>query len=174
MTCAVEPGAATLAGVRGREEDFRAFYSEHYPALAGYCWTLVGDRDLAHDLAQEAFTRMLARWLRVEEPRAYLYIVATNLARRAWRSRSRDAHTVLALGRDRVVDIAGPDAAAIGVRTAVGALPRRLREVVLLHYFADLPVNEVAQAVGRPAGTVKRQLSEARALLAGVLEPADG
>jgi RNA polymerase sigma-70 factor (ECF subfamily) len=52
----------------------------------------------------------------------------------------------------------------------VGRLPDRLRDVVLLHYYADLPVGEVATAVRRPPGTVKRQLSEARAVLAQDLE----
>ena len=53
------------------------------------------------------------------------------------------------------------------MRAAVERLPKKLRDVVLLHYWSDLTVTDVAAAVGRPAGTVKRQLSEARALLAG-------
>jgi RNA polymerase sigma-70 factor (ECF subfamily) len=47
-------------------------------------------------------------------------------------------------------------------------LPTRLRDVVLLHYWADLSVADVGQALGRPSGSVKRQLAEARALLAVV------
>ena len=48
----------------------------------------------------------------------------------------------------------------------VQRLPVRLREVVLLHYYADLPIEQVAAAVHRPVGTVKRRLHEARAALA--------
>jgi RNA polymerase sigma-70 factor (ECF subfamily) len=44
-------------------------------------------------------------------------------------------------------------------------LPRRLRDVVVLHLVADLPVAEVATVAGIPVGTVKRRLYEARALL---------
>jgi RNA polymerase sigma-70 factor (ECF subfamily) len=54
----------------------------------------------------------------------------------------------------------------------VDGLPRRYRELVLLHYYADLALPEVAQALGKPLGTVKRQISEARALLATALEGA--
>ena len=52
---------------------------------------------------------------------------------------------------------------------AVRRLPPRLSVVVLLHYYADLSVDEVARTLRRPAGSVKRQLSEARAVLAHTL-----
>lgn len=48
---------------------------------------------------------------------------------------------------------------------ALSRIPRRHRDVVLLHYYAGLSVAEVALAVDRPQGTVKRQLSEARGQL---------
>jgi RNA polymerase sigma-70 factor (ECF subfamily) len=67
------------------------------------------------------------------------------------------------------VDALPEPAAAVGgdpgVLAAVRALPERLRVVVLLHYYADLPVADVAKALRRPVGSVKRQLNEARALL---------
>jgi RNA polymerase sigma-70 factor (ECF subfamily) len=159
-----------LAAVSSREEDFRVFYAQEYSRLAGYCWTLVRDRELAHDLAQEAFTRMLTRWRRIEDPHAYLYRVATNLVRKAWRARDRDQQTIAAARHDALTVGPGPDAGAVALKSAVGALPRRLRDVVMLHYFADLSVVDVSAALDRPAGTVKRQLAEARTLLAGALE----
>jgi RNA polymerase sigma-70 factor (ECF subfamily) len=152
------------------EQEFDAFYRAQYAAVASYCWRLVGDRELAHDLTQEAFARMVARWRRIDDPRSYVYRVATNLVRRSWRDRDKSRLTNEAVAATLVAEWAGPDSSAIGVRDAVLALPRRLREVVLLHYFADMSVTDVAAAVARPAGTVKRQLSEARAALAGALE----
>ncbi len=52
-------------------------------------------------------------------------------------------------------------------------LPGHLRDVVLLHYYADLPVEEVARALRRPVGTVKRRLSDARGILAVTLSVAE-
>jgi RNA polymerase sigma-70 factor (ECF subfamily) len=52
----------------------------------------------------------------------------------------------------------------------VGRLPQRLRQPVLLHYYADLPVSDVARALHRPEGTIKRALSEGRALLQAGIE----
>ncbi|MDT4942482.1 MAG: hypothetical protein QOJ34_2571 [Pseudonocardiales bacterium] len=152
------------------EQEFDAFYLAHYPRVASYCWRLVGDRELAHDLTQEAFARMVARWRRIDDPRAYVYRVATNLVRHAWRDRDKSRLLTEAVAATLMTEWPGPDSSAVGLRDAVTALPRRLREVVLLHYFADMSVPDVAATVGRPAGTVKRQLSEARASLANALE----
>ncbi len=148
-----------------RDADFRAFYAGEYPGLARYCHSLVSDRELAHDLAQESFTRMLGRLTTVDDPRAYVYGVATNLIRRAWRKRAQDASAVGAIAGEPARSMPSHEG-AVTVRAAVERLPKRLRDVVLLHYWSDLTVTDVAAAVGRPAGTVKRQLSEARALLA--------
>ena len=166
-------GAGTLGAVGTREQEFRAFYAREYAAVAGYCWSLLRDEELAHDLAQEAFTRLLARWVKVEEPRAYVFHIATNLVRRAWRSRADNNALLATLRRQPEKVTEALDAETVGIRDAINALPSRLREVVLLHYFADLSVADVARSVGRPDGTVKRQLSEARALLAGSLGVAD-
>jgi len=156
--------------VRTSEDEFSDFYTAHYARLADYCWSLLHDRELAHDLAQEAFARMVARWRRIDDPPAYLYRVATNLVRRAWRTRASDRSMIDAVAAASPDEQPGPDAERVSVKAAVDALPRRLRDVVLLHYYADLSVDAVASAVGRPAGTVKRQLSEARVLLATQLE----
>ena len=144
---------------------FRELYDRDYPRVASYCYQLVRDRVVAEDLAQEAFARLLARWVTVREPTAYVFHIATNLVRATWSARARDARVLpLLAGRTSVegVDLA--------VRDAVERLPVRYRELVLLHYYADLTVPDVARAVRRPEGTVKRMLSEARGLLATALE----
>jgi RNA polymerase sigma-70 factor (ECF subfamily) len=59
-----------------------------------------------------------------------------------------------------------PDATQVLIlRDALSRIPRRHRDVVLLRYYAGLSVAEVALAVGRPEGTVRRQLTEARGRL---------
>lgn len=164
---------ATLPAVSGaREEQFRAFYALEYPALARYAYKLVRDAEQAHDLSQEAFSRMYGGWVRLKEPRAYLYGVTTNLARKAWRQRARESAVVERLAHLPEEHVPSHDSAVV-LRASIQGIPAKLRDVVLLHYFADLSVAQVATAVGRPEGTVKRQLSEARALLAVALGGAD-
>jgi RNA polymerase sigma-70 factor (ECF subfamily) len=147
------------------DEAFDRFYADTFGILAGYAWSLVGDRSTAEDLAQEAMARVYARWFVLREPQPYAFRIVTNLARDRWR---RSKHERAAL-RDLVADEAAP-AADTAVLDAVERLPSQLREVVLLYYYADLPVDEVARAIHRPVGTVKRRLHEARAHLAKTLE----
>ena len=150
-------------------EEFRVFYEAEYPKIAGYCFVMVRDRDLAHDLAQEAFTRLFARWRTVREPRPFLFRVSTNLARDWWRARQRERGLIEGLGRcvDPMLMDPGRE---VDLREAVLVLREAHRQAVLLHYYADLSVADVAAAMRRPVGTVKRLLSEARAQLAISLE----
>lgn len=143
------------------------FYAETAGPLGGYVYQLVGDAELAADVVQEAFTRLLSRWVGVRKPKPYLFHVATNLAHDAWNARRRADETVRAVV-DARTDLTVP-ARDNSVWDAVARLPERHREVVLLYYYADLPMVEVAAAVRRPTGTVKRQLSEARDRLAKTL-----
>jgi RNA polymerase sigma-70 factor (ECF subfamily) len=157
--------------VPARSEEFSDLYLAEYAGVASYCWRLLRDRDLADETAQEAFTRLFAKWVRVRQPRHYVYRIATNLIRDSWNSRQRqeDAAEAARCAADTptpVTDLA----AALAVRDAVQALSARLRPVVLLHYYADLPIAEIAIALDRPAGSIKRQLAEARALLASELD----
>ncbi len=159
--------ARPAAAVGSRDEAARALWAEHYPRLAGWTRALVGDPDIAHDIAAEAFARLLGKWVTVREPKAFLYTVAGNLARDHWRSTDRDRRLV-----DRVGAVTTTSASASDpwLRDLVERLPERLRMPVLLHYYADLPVSAVATALRRPEGTVKRALSEGRAALLSAVE----
>jgi RNA polymerase sigma-70 factor (ECF subfamily) len=114
------------------------------------------------------FERLLARWTRVEDPRAYLYVIATNRVRDHWRRQKRDRELTNRLRPSK------EDSTTLPVdpwlRDLVMRLPDRLRRPVLLHYYADLPVAEVAKALHRPVGTIKRALSEGRAHLLNDIE----
>jgi RNA polymerase sigma-70 factor (ECF subfamily) len=158
--------ASTVEAAAG-EAVFRA----HYAPLAGWCRRMVGDEEVARDIAAEAFVRLLSRWTTVTDPRAYLYTTALNLVRDRWRRSERER---VAMGK--VITSATADAAkpAPGpeLRMLVEALPNRLQQVVVLHYFADMTVDSIARALGVASGTVKRDLFDARAKLAKALADA--
>ena len=106
--------------------------------------------------------RTWARWSNVVNPEAYSYLVATNLARRHWTNRARERSAREAAARQAAV--AGTSDGL--VRDLVERLPERLRAAALLHYYADLPVDQVARLLRRPEGTIRQRLHEARRLLA--------
>ena len=155
------------------ETSVRAVYDAQFGRLAGWTTKLVGDPDLAHDFATEAFVKLLRNWSTVREPRAWLYVTVANLVRDHWRKRGREAtaYERHEAGAPEHADLAAGDlATTLTVREAVLALPDRLRMPVLLHYFADLSVAQVASHLGKSEGTIKRDLYDARARMATRLE----
>jgi RNA polymerase sigma-70 factor, ECF subfamily len=143
-----------------------ALFRAHYAPLAGWCRRMIGDDEAAHDIAAEAFVRLLGRWSTVTEPRAYLYTTALNLIRDRWRRTERERVAL----RKSATTIATAAAPAPELRMLVETLPRRLSQVVVLHYFADLPIAAIARELGIAPGTVKRDLYDARARLQTLLE----
>jgi hypothetical protein len=78
---AVRSGTGPGAGPGSGEDAMEALFTDAYPRLAGWVRRLVDDDDTAHDIASEAFVRLLARWTRVPSPQQYLYTIATGLVR---------------------------------------------------------------------------------------------
>lgn len=145
--------------------DFAEFYRQTFGDLAGYGWSLTRDPHVGDELAQEALTRVYARWGLLREPRPYAYRVVMNLARDRWRAEQRESAQWT--DEQDLAAVAAPDDSTLD---AVRRLPPALRDVVVLHYYTDLPVTEVARVLRRPVGTIKRRLFEARAALAAALQ----
>jgi RNA polymerase sigma-70 factor, ECF subfamily len=149
-------------------------FTTGYPRLAGWVRRLVDDDETAHEIASEAFTRLLARWSGLENPQSYLYMIATNLVRDHWRRSGRERQAIRALTAAAPADAACHPAQDVDVRALIQALPERLRSVFLLHYYAGFGVREVAAMLHMPEGTVKANLHHARARLKAILQDAPG
>ncbi|NEA43085.1 RNA polymerase sigma factor [Streptomyces sp. SID11385] len=150
--------------MRRREREAAELFAVLYPRLAGWVRRLVDDDGTAHEIASEAFTRLWARWSSVGEPRGFLYVTAANLVRDHWRALDRERTALRRAGTETALREPEqlPDPT---VRLLVQSLPERLRVPILLHYYADMPVREVAAFTGRKEGTVKADLHAARELL---------
>jgi RNA polymerase sigma-70 factor (ECF subfamily) len=164
----VTAGAARARRVAvTRDEAASALWNDHYAQLAGWCAMLVGDRDAAHDIAAEAFARLLSKWFTVHDPKGYLYVTASNLVRDRWRREQRDRKLQARLEETTAVSTPACDP---WMRDLVERLPERLRTPVLLRFWADMSVAEIAAALHKPEGTIKRMLFDARNRLHGWLE----
>jgi RNA polymerase sigma-70 factor (ECF subfamily) len=151
--------------------EFDEFYESHFDRVARALTLACGDRDLAHDAAQEGFARALRHWRKVRDmdrPDGWVYVVAMNQLRDHWRRAGRRR------GRtpepEYVADDTSAVATRVSVRDAIATLPPRQREAVVLRYLADLPLADVADAMGCALGTVKATLHEAMATMRIVLD----
>jgi RNA polymerase sigma-70 factor (ECF subfamily) len=163
-----------VGALRASDRDAaEALFNACYPRLAGWVRRLVDDDDTAHEIASEAFTRLLARWTSLDNPQSYLYMIATNLVRDHWRKAGRERKALQAVSVG-ATDLGYQPAQDVHVRALIEALPDRLRSPFLLHYYGGLPIREVAALLGKPEGTIKADLFAARARLRSAMGDADG
>jgi RNA polymerase sigma-70 factor (ECF subfamily) len=150
---------------------FAELYRACYRRLVLTAYAMTGDLGAAEELTQEAFTVAYGkrgRVSRLDSPEAWLRTVVVNLARRRFRRR---AMLDRILRRQSTEPMTGglPVGEHLDLHVAIRRLDEDLRSVVVLHYLADLPVDEVAAILDIPVGTVKSRLSRARTTLAARL-----
>ncbi len=147
--------------------------------LMAHAVRLLGDREVARDVVQEAWVEILRGLRTLRDDHAFLpwalRIVTRRVAREIRRrQRGRALEAAVASETDLSVDEAGPVASdAAKARAAIAALPRDQAATVALFYLEDLSVGEVATALDVPVGTVKTRLMHARRKLRDLLEGED-
>lgn len=152
-----------------RGVDLEDVFYASYRRLVVQLYGVVGDRAEAEDVVQEAFVRAVAagrRFTGTTNPEAWLRTTAINLHRSRWRKLRNFSRIKERLAAPQ--EVPGLDA-RLDVIEALRSLPVEQREVVALHHLADLPVADIAQELGLPAGTVKSRLSRGREALARTL-----
>lgn len=152
--------------------DFDDMYYASYASVLRAVRLLVPTAEDAHDLAQEAYTRALARWDAVstmDDPAAWVRHVAVNAALDAARRDRTRSRLLTRLRHRRDEPAAGPSPDRVDVVRALRALKPEHRRAVVLHYLCDMSVGDIAAQVGCPPATVKTHLSRGRASLAGLL-----
>jgi RNA polymerase sigma-70 factor (sigma-E family) len=144
------------------DEEFAELVEAAWPALYRTAYLILGEHQLAEDLVQTALAKTYASWGRVREPaaaRGYARVVLANTAASWFRKRSW--RNELPSSELPEQPTGGEPSDRPAVLEALAILPPRQRAVVVLRYFDDLSVREVADALGISEGTVKSQTSAA-------------
>lgn len=160
----------------GWQDQLDELLRERRPALIGYATLLTGNRQTAEDLVHDAVVRTYGRprgLPNIDAAHAYVRRAVATMFLDRQRSRRR---LMAAMPRLASAEVQVEDDAAgrLDVQAALRALPPRERACVLLRYYDDLTVPDVADALGLRPGSVKRYLSDGIARLNGLLGTADG
>jgi RNA polymerase sigma-70 factor (sigma-E family) len=163
---------------RARAE-FERFAAIHADRLLRSAYLMSGDRGEAEDLVQECLLRLARKWPRVrsmEHPGAYARRVLFSLildggSRRA-RRRTELGAVQATDGRGDAEETTLALEVQVELLQALGGLPARQRAVLVLRYFADLPVSEVARILDCSPGTVKSSTSRGLERLREAFDPA--
>jgi len=162
------PYATVTSGTGARRALAEQLFAANYPKLAGWVRRLVNDDETAHEIASEAFVRLLSKWTspdKLDNPQSYLYMIATNLVRDHWRKTERERRALRHVTANTEREPYSDPAQEVDVRELIQALPSRLREPFLLHYYAGFGVREISVLLKRPEGTIKADLYHARTRL---------
>lgn len=149
-----------------------------YSSLVAYGILLTSNRAESEDLVQDAMVKVFSRVRPLPNAaaadqyiRRTMYTLFLDQARH--RATARDNRAAVA-GREASADRADAVVAAADVRSALALLSPQGRACIVLRYFDDLTVPQIAEALGIAEGTIKRYLSDAHARLSGALAPGHG
>ncbi|ADI08126.1 ECF subfamily RNA polymerase sigma factor [Streptomyces bingchenggensis BCW-1] len=154
-------------------EDFGDFYARTYPWLAARAVMLSGNRQNAEDAVQEAFIEAMRRWPTVRACASPEGWVVTTMRRklsrdgRRWWFRWKPVELTVPAATTATVE---ETAEAMAVLRALGMLPPRQRQVVVMHSLEGMSYAEIGAELGISAGAVGSNLHKARARLSLLLD----
>ena len=190
MAAAPETSVLIGAYLEGDSRAFDHLFGRYAGRLVNFVNRIIGDRDRAEDLVQEAFFRVyrhLPRFDRSRQFSTWVYTIASNLAKNELRNRRRSPLLLTRMeeaGGDenraplQFEDFSSrPDEMyrqrylADAVDRSVATLSDRHREVFVMRELEGRSYEEIAQLTGANLGTVKSRLNRARQSFAGAIEP---
>lgn len=154
-----------------READFRDFYFAQASKLRRLAVLMVGDADRAEDLTHDALLKAYKAWgrIRAEDPGPYVRQALINGCRNHLRRRAVERRRAQAAPADSP-DTSPSLVEAMRVSAALSVLSPVRRAAVLLRFYEDMPLQEVADILGRPVNTIKSDLRRALEQLRPLLE----
>jgi RNA polymerase sigma-70 factor (ECF subfamily) len=168
-----DPRADELLAIRcqlGERDAFEALIARWHEPLWRYLRTLASSREVADDLAQDTWLRVLRSIASLRDPsrlRPWIFGIARRVAMD--RLRSRYAHPTADLVEIDNLAAAGADPGLESdlavLQSGLDALPASERETLALFYLRELTIEQIAALLQVPAGTVKSRLFRARELL---------
>lgn len=164
-----DDGALVRRCRAGEADAWRSLVERFQGQVYGLCWRMLGQREDAEDVTQEVFVRALRhldRWDGVRPLRPWLLAIAANRCRTRLSRRKtlpvpvEDPHAVAEPRRTSAPDLAEE------LQRGVEQLREDYRVCFVLFYQQELSVQEIAETLDCPIGTVKTWLRRARQTLA--------
>lgn len=178
--------------IQGGESDcFDVLVDRYKVRLFNYLFRLVGDRDEAEEVAQEAFVRAYihaGKYKTIARFSTWLYTIATNLVRNRMRSKSRKPRIYSLWGRSRFdgeeeqqIDILDPGRSPEDemndrelsdvITNSIKRIPQKYRECFVLREINQLSYEEIAAVTELKLGTVRSRINRARSHFRQIVEP---
>ena len=163
----------------GCRESFDSLVDLHYEAVYAHAYRILRNGDDASDATQTTFVkalRSIAEFDVTRPMRPWLYRICGNVCIDVARGRHRsnesiDKHAYMLESNDDLVGSAEQNDLREKILRAIMNLPEKYRRILILRHYEQMAVEEIAEALDAPEGTIKSWLFRARAMLKKELAP---
>jgi len=176
---------------KGNNDGFDILVDRFKLRLFNYLFRMVGNRDEAEEIAQEAFVKAYIhadKYKTIAKFSTWLYTIATNLVRNRMRSKKRAPQIFSLWGRgrdgddeERTIDIIDPGRQpdqesndrelSDMINESIAKIPEKYRTSFVLREINQLSYEEIAAATGLKLGTVRSRINRARNYFRKIVEP---
>lgn len=154
-----------------RSPDFQRIVSEYGDSLLRMCYLYLKDVHLAQDAVQETFLKVhrhYGQFMGHSSEKTWIVRIAINVCKNYLRSYWLRRVDVMASLKS--IPVADPDGYDDTLIAEIMKLPPRYKDVILLYYYQEMKIREIAEALGAPVSTVAVRLKRARERLKPALK----
>lgn len=159
------------------QQKFGQIYDQYIEKIYRFVYVKVDSKESAEDITSKVFMRGWESFksAEIKNPGAFLYRIARNAVVDHYRERGRavvipaDLSPEMPDLKQNIENMAVLSADVENIKKVIQKLDKEHQDIILLHYLEDMPLAEIAELMGRPAGTIRvmlhRGLKELRELL---------
>ncbi|MGD6967388.1 RNA polymerase sigma factor [Rossellomorea vietnamensis] len=165
--------------LRGSQAAMEVLTRKYYKDIFAFVYRKTGDRDLAYDLTQEIFIKVMKKIRSYSNNgsfKSWVFTIAVNHCRDYWRSaehnrslKQSELPEYLTNEKTNVSYIFAQKETRERVKAAVGELPEYQRDAIILKYFHQMKISEIARVTEANESTVKSRLKQGLSKLAAIL-----
>lgn len=155
--------------LKGNEAAMELLVKQNYDMVQSFIYRYIGDYNTSYDMTQEVFIKMMKSLSRFKYEKcnfkSYILKIAANHCKDYFRSssykmrcESSDIDETDVESGELVIDILEKNEERLKVKKAVSDLPEKQRETVILKYFHDMKIKEIADITGDNENTIKARL----------------
>lgn len=156
----------------GDENAMDEFVNKFYPCILKYCYYHTSSKECAEDITQDTFVKFfgaLTDYIHCGKTLNYLYRIAGNLCKDLYKSDSKVQYKCLNECESEINQIPEVDTRIV-IQQALTKLPDELREIIILYYYQDIKIKDIAKILHIGVPLVKYRMKRAKCILEDILE----
>jgi RNA polymerase sigma-70 factor (ECF subfamily) len=160
----------------GDESAVNDFVAKYYEEIYRYCYYKLSDKLKAEDITQDTFVsffKHLNDYIHKGKAKNYLYVISGNLCKNQYKKHEEVSTWEMEETIADTKEVQEELVLKLSLEQEIARLPEEFQEVILLHYFQDLKIREIAEILGIKISLVKYRLTESKKMLEKSIDKED-